>query len=89
MGCGSAGWWSAGLEARVTLEHLREREREFMPVASINVGPKREGQLVDTSDGSLDAGYEYDAYGGLLVCRGRCASDNLIRFSTKYNRLID
>ena len=42
------------------------------------------GQLVDRSDGSLDAKYEYDAYGNTIASTGDYAADNPIRFSTKY-----
>jgi RHS repeat-associated protein len=40
--------------------------------------------LVDSSDGSLDAVYEYDPYGNLLRATGPTAEDNPFRFSTKY-----
>ena len=42
------------------------------------------GQLLDASDGSVDAKYEYDAYGNLLTSDGDYADDNRFRFSTKY-----
>jgi len=48
------------------------------------------GQLVDRSDGSVDAKYEYDAYGNNLLDpsdpneSGPYADANPIRFSTKY-----
>jgi RHS repeat-associated protein len=42
------------------------------------------GQLVDRSDGSLDARYEYDAYGNTIASAGDYADDNPLRFSTKY-----
>ncbi len=48
------------------------------------------GQLVNISDGSLGARYEYDAYGNLLLdpadpnASGPYADENKIRFSTKY-----
>jgi len=48
------------------------------------------GQLIDRSDGSVDAKYEYDAYGNNLLDAsdpnesGLYADDNPIRFSTKY-----
>ena len=48
------------------------------------------GQLIDRSDGSVDAKYEYDAYGNNLLDAsdpnesGPYADDNPIRFSTKY-----
>ncbi len=42
------------------------------------------GQLVDTSDGSTAARYEYDAYGNVTFTAGAYASENKIRFSTKY-----
>jgi RHS repeat-associated protein len=42
------------------------------------------GQLVDVSDGSIDAQYEYDPYGNSIVATGVLASTNPYRFSTKY-----
>jgi RHS repeat-associated protein len=42
------------------------------------------GQLVDRSDGSPDARYEYDAYGNTIASAGDYADDNPFRFSTKY-----
>jgi RHS repeat-associated protein len=48
------------------------------------------GQLIDRSDGSIDAKYEYGAYGNNLLDpsdpneSGPYAGDNPIRFSTKY-----
>jgi RHS repeat-associated protein len=40
--------------------------------------------LVDSSDGSLDAVYEYDPYGDFLRASGHAAHANPFRFSTKY-----
>jgi len=42
------------------------------------------GQLVDRADGSIDAKYEYDAYGNTIIKSGAFADDNPYRFSTKY-----
>jgi RHS repeat-associated protein len=42
------------------------------------------GQLVDASDGSLAAVYEYDPFSNLLVATGPEATNNPFRFSTKY-----
>jgi len=42
------------------------------------------GQLIDRADGSVDAKYEYDAYGNYLTKSGTFANDNPWRFSTKY-----
>ena len=42
------------------------------------------GQLVDISDGSVDAKYEYDPYGGDTSATGSFAPTNPLRFSTKY-----
>ncbi len=42
------------------------------------------GQLIDNSDGSIDAHYEYDPYGNELVASGVAAASNPYRFSTKY-----
>jgi RHS repeat-associated protein len=42
------------------------------------------GQLVDRSDGSPDARYEYDAYGNTIASGGDYADNNPFRFSTKY-----
>jgi RHS repeat-associated protein len=41
------------------------------------------GQLLDRSDGSPDARYEYDAYGNTIAFAGDYADDNPFRFSTK------
>ena len=41
-------------------------------------------QLVDASDGSLKAEYEYGPFGGITKSSGTVASDNPFRFSTKY-----
>jgi RHS repeat-associated protein len=42
------------------------------------------GQLVDGSDGSIAARYEYDAFGQTIAADGVQAADNPYRFSTKY-----
>jgi len=42
------------------------------------------GQVIDRADGSVDAKYEYDAYGNYLTKSGTFANDNPWRFSTKY-----
>ena len=42
------------------------------------------GQLVDSSDGSVAAHYEYDPYGQAVVADGVMAGENAFRFSTKY-----
>jgi len=42
------------------------------------------GQLVNASTGSVDAQYEYDAYGNSIVASGTQATANPFRFSTKY-----
>ncbi|TVM01153.1 MAG: hypothetical protein CV087_11260, partial [Candidatus Brocadia sp. WS118] len=42
------------------------------------------GQLIDNSDGSIDAHYEYDSYGGTILSSGTAAAGNPYRFSTKY-----
>ncbi len=42
------------------------------------------GQVLDASDGSVDAHYEYDAYGNTVISSGDFAADNPFRFSTKY-----
>jgi RHS repeat-associated protein len=42
------------------------------------------GQLVDLADGSVDAAYQYDAYGNLTASSGPFADANPFRFSTKY-----
>ena len=42
------------------------------------------GQLIDRADGSIDAKYEYDAYGNVIASGGDYADDNPFRFSTKY-----
>ena len=41
-------------------------------------------QLVDGSDDSIAARYEYDAFGGRLWRRGAMAQENAYRFSTNY-----
>ncbi|MGE0269232.1 MAG: RHS repeat-associated core domain-containing protein [Candidatus Omnitrophota bacterium] len=41
-------------------------------------------QLVDVSDGSIDAQYEYDPYGNTILSSGILANSNPYRFSTKY-----
>ena len=41
-------------------------------------------QLVDASDGSLKAHYEYGPYGGIIRQSGIESTNNLLRFSTKY-----
>jgi RHS repeat-associated protein len=42
------------------------------------------GQLVDASDGTITAHYEYDPFGNVLVITGSEAENNIFRFSTKY-----
>ena len=42
------------------------------------------GQLINTSDASIAALYEYDPYGNELVATGPEAQNNVYRFSTKY-----
>jgi len=42
------------------------------------------GQVIDRADGSVDAKYEYDAYGNYLTKSGTFANENPWRFSTKY-----
>ncbi len=42
------------------------------------------GQLIDNSDGSIDAHYEYDPYGNSILASGAVAAGNPYRFSTKY-----
>jgi RHS repeat-associated protein len=42
------------------------------------------GQLIDVSDGSTAARYEYDPYGNELVSAEPFANENNIRFSTKW-----
>jgi RHS repeat-associated protein len=42
------------------------------------------GLLVKSSDGSIAASYEYDAFGNVLKATGDYASRNPFRFSTKY-----
>jgi RHS repeat-associated protein len=42
------------------------------------------GQLVDTSDGTIAARYEYDPYGNLTDLGGAYVDANAYRFSTKY-----
>lgn len=41
-------------------------------------------QLIDNSDGSIDAHYEYDPYAREILSSGAAAADNPYRFSTKY-----
>ena len=41
-------------------------------------------ELVDASDGSMAAHYEYDPYGNIIYSTGILADDNPFRFSTKY-----
>jgi len=40
--------------------------------------------LLDASDGSVDAHYEYDAFGNIVFSAGGEASENCYRFSTEY-----
>jgi RHS repeat-associated protein len=42
------------------------------------------GQMVDISDGSIDARYRYDPFGNDLLVTGPLAAGNPFRFSTKY-----
>jgi RHS repeat-associated protein len=42
------------------------------------------GQMVDVSDGSIDARYRYDPFGNDLLVTGPLAAGNPFRFSTKY-----
>jgi len=42
------------------------------------------GQVVDSGDGSIDARYEWDAFGKVIVAEGVYAEENSFRFSTKY-----
>jgi RHS repeat-associated protein len=42
------------------------------------------GQLLDASDGSLKAHYEYGPYGGLTAQSGTESTNNIYRFSSKY-----
>jgi RHS repeat-associated protein len=42
------------------------------------------GQMIDASDGSIAAHYEYDPFGNTVHSTGTLASDNPFRFSTKY-----
>ena len=40
--------------------------------------------LVDSSDGTIDARYEYDPFGAIIRSSGPMSSNNFFRFSTKY-----
>jgi RHS repeat-associated protein len=42
------------------------------------------GELLGASDGSVNAHYEYDAFGNAVLASGSAASENSYRFSTKY-----
>ena len=42
------------------------------------------GQLVNRSDGSIAAHYEYDPYGNTILASGDYADQNTFRFSTKF-----
>ena len=46
-------------------------------------------QVVDGSDGSIDAHYEYDPYGREILASGTYATSNAWRFSTKYLDPLD
>ena len=46
-------------------------------------------QVVDGSDGSIDAHYEYDPYGREILASGAYAEDSPWRFSTKYLDVVD
>jgi len=42
------------------------------------------GQLIDESDGSVDAVYEYDPFGNVVSSSGTEENNNIFRLSTKY-----
>ena len=43
------------------------------------------GQLINSTDGSIVAHYEYDPFGKIIALDGGYADDNAFRFSTKYH----
>jgi RHS repeat-associated protein len=73
QGAGSIGGLVAGIDHGLGVVH------HYFYDASGNVV-----QLVDGSDGSVAASYEYDAYGTIVSSSGSFAGSNPFRFSTKY-----
>jgi RHS repeat-associated protein len=73
QGAGSIGGLVAGIDHGLGVVH------HYFYDASGNVV-----QLVDGSDGSVTASYEYGAYGTIVSSSGSFAGSNPFRFSTKY-----
>ena len=73
QGAGGIG----GILARI--DHGASKVHLYFYDANGNVG-----QLVDSSDGSVAAAYEYAPFGGLTSAMGSYADVNPFRFSTKY-----
>jgi RHS repeat-associated protein len=73
QGAGGIG----GILARV--DHATDKVHVYFYDANGNVG-----QLVDSTDGSVAAAYEYAPFGGLISAMGTYSGVNPFRFSTKY-----
>ena len=73
QGAGGIG----GILARV--DHGTDKVHLYFYDANGNVG-----QLLDSSDGSVVAAYEYEPFGGLTSSMGSYAEINPFRFSSKY-----
>jgi RHS repeat-associated protein len=75
QGAGGIG----GLLAWIRQDATQTKNFLYLYDANGNVG-----QLVDATDGTIVAHYEYDPFGNLLVSTGSEADSNVFRFSTKY-----
>ena len=73
QGAGGIG----GILARI--DHGASKAHAYFYDANGNVG-----QLVDSTDGSVAAAYEYAPFGGLISAMGSYATTNPFRFSSKY-----
>ncbi|WP_339132906.1 MAG: RHS repeat-associated core domain-containing protein [Candidatus Electrothrix sp. GW3-4] len=73
QGAGGIG----GILARI--DHGADKVHVYLYDANGNVG-----QLLDSSDGSVAAAYEYAPFGGLTSAMGSYAETNPFRFSSKY-----
>jgi RHS repeat-associated protein len=73
LGAGGIG----GLLTRI--DHTAATSHIYLYDGNGNVG-----QLLDSSDGSVAAAYEYTPFGGLISSEGDYADVNPFRFSTKY-----
>ena len=77
-GAGGIGGLLATYDTNATSSTGDDKSYLFFYDANGNVG-----QLVDASDGSVDAKYAYDPYGN-ATSSGDYADENPLRFSTKY-----